>query len=69
MKRTFCLVCRAAHRPAALVTCDGCQRALCPESARTESGWHLVDRAGRLRICGRTHRTEVRGDLAAAGRS
>lgn len=68
---TFCLSCRAAHAPRALVTCDGCSKALCPETARVESGWHLVDRPGSRgpRICGRIHRSDVRGDLVVAGRS
>lgn len=70
MTPTLCIVCRAAHRPAPLVTCDGCHKALCPEGSRVGSGWHLVDRVGTRgpRICGRTHRSDVRGDLVAAGR-
>lgn len=64
----YCVVCRAAHVPTALVICDGCHKALCPEGSRVESGWHLVERLGRPRLCGRIHRSDVRGDLIAAGR-
>ena len=68
MTPTFCRACGTIHVPQCLVTCDGCRRAICPESARCESGWHVVERLGRLRFCGRIHRSDVRGDLIAAGR-
>ena len=68
MTPTFCRVCAAAHAPVALVTCDGCRVALCPEAARVESGFHVEWKCGRPRLCGRVHRSTVRGDLIAAGR-